>query len=139
MKKYYKRHTIKYAIDRDFEHTIHQCRIKRENNKGTWITDEMEEAYCRLHDAGFALSFEAFVDGKLAGGLYGVNIGNCFFGESMYSEMENGFKAALIGLAHVLEDNGYVMIDCQFHTDHLERMGEIKISYEEYSKLLPTI
>ncbi len=127
------------SIDRDFEHTIHQCRIKRENNKGTWITDEMEEAYCRLHDAGFALSFEAFVDGKLAGGLYGVNIGNCFFGESMYSEMENGSKATLIGLAHVLEDNGYVMIDCQFHTDHLERMGGIKISYEEYSKLLPTI
>lgn len=57
----------------------------------------------------------------------------------MYSEMENGSKAALIGLAHVLEDNGYVMIDCQFHTDHLERMGGIKISYEEYSKLLPTI
>ena len=96
----------------------------------------IEEAYRRFHEFGFAVSVEAFCDGQLAGGLYGVMIGKCFFGESMYSDRENGSKLALICLARLLERNGFVMIDCQFHTDHLESMGGIRISYEEYGKLL---
>ena len=71
-----------------------------------------------------------------AGGLYGVSIGRCFFGESMFSEKENGSKAALIGLARILEQNTFLMIDCQFHTEHLERMGGRYITWKEYNRLL---
>ena len=115
---------------------MHRCREKREFAEGTWITDDMENAYCQLFERGLALSAEAYFDGKLAGGLYGVCLGKCFFGESMYSEMENGSKAALISLAQLLEENEFLMIDCQLHTDHLESMGGVKISYDEYMKLL---
>ena len=136
MKKYMKKHSIQIALNRDFADTMHRCRIKREFNEGTWINSDMEKAYARLADENLALSVEAFVDGKLAGGLYGVSLGKCFYGESMFSEMENGSKIALINLAKLLEENGYVMIDCQFHTPHLESMGGEAISYEEYKKLL---
>lgn len=136
MRKFMKKHRIEYAIDRDFADTMHRCRMKRENTVGTWIHDDMEVAYNRLHEAGFAMSFEAYTDDELAGGLYGVRIGKCFFGESMFSDLENGSKLALIGLAQILDDNGFVMIDCQFHTDHLESMGGVSIDYNEYRKLL---
>ena len=139
MKKYMRKHHVEYRLDRDFAHTMHQCRVKRESEpEGTWISDDMENAYQRLHDAGFAFSIESYVDGNIAGGLYGVNLGKCFFGESMYSDLENGSKLALIALAKVLEKYDYNMIDCQFHTDHLESMGGVHISYEEYRKLLPS-
>ena len=139
MKKYMRKHHVEYRLDRDFAHTMHQCRVKRESEpEGTWISDDMEKAYQRLHDAGFAFSIESYVDGNIAGGLYGVNLGKCFFGESMYSDLENGSKLALIALAKVLEEYDYNMIDCQFHTDHLESMGGVHISYEEYRKLLPS-
>lgn len=115
---------------------MHRCRTKREFTVGTWITTDMEKAYARLAEDGLALSVDAFVDGRLAGGLYGVSLGKCFFGESMFSDMENGSKIALIGLAQFLAENGYVMIDCQFRTDHLERMGGEAISYGKYTELL---
>jgi leucyl/phenylalanyl-tRNA--protein transferase len=135
MNKFMKKHSISYRINRDFADTMHRCRIKREFNVGTWITDEMETAYKRLNDNGLAFSLDAYVDGELAGGLYGVDIGKCFFGESMYSEMENGSKVALILLARLLAQKGYHMIDCQFHTDHLESMGGKPISFEDYERL----
>ena len=136
MNKFMKKHLISIRINRDFADTMHRCRVKREFAEGTWITDDMEEAYGRLAEKNLALSVEAFIDGKLAGGLYGVSLGKCFFGESMFSDMENGSKIALIMLARILQQNDYVMIDCQFHTDHLESMGGVAISYEEYRKLL---
>ncbi|WP_125144451.1 leucyl/phenylalanyl-tRNA--protein transferase [Clostridium transplantifaecale] len=136
MKKYMKKHDIKLCMNRDFRDTMHRCRMKRENAEGTWITDEMEEAYYRLNEKGWAVSVEAFEDGKLAGGLYGVSIGKCFFGESMFSEKENGSKTALIALAQILEENGFLFIDCQFHTEHLESMGGRYVPWEEYNKML---
>ena len=136
MAKYMRKHDVKIAVDRDFADTMHRCRLKREFKEGTWITDDMEKAYSELHKAGFASSIEAYVDGELAGGLYGVTIGRCFFGESMFSDMENGSKLALIGLARILQRLDYLMIDCQFHTDHLESMGGVRISYEEFEKIL---
>ncbi len=136
MRKYLKKHTMKIVLNRDFADTMHRCRIKREYNEGTWISDEMEEAYFRLYQAGYAVAVEVYEDGVLAGGLYGVSIGRCFFGESMFSEKENGSKAALIGLARILEQNTFLMIDCQFHTEHLERMGGRYITWEEYNRLL---
>lgn len=136
MKKFSKRHEFRLALNRDFADTIHRCRVKREFAEGTWITDEMEEAYCRLQEAGYAVSVEVFEDGELAGGLYGVSIGRCFFGESMFSEMENGSKMALIAWAQLLERSDFLLIDCQFHTEHLESMGGRYISWEEYDRML---
>ena len=127
---------MKVILNRDFPDTIHRCRIKREFNEGTWITDEMEEAYCMLNREGYAVSVDSFVDGKLAGGLYGVTFGKCFFGESMFSESENGSKIALVSLANIMKEKGLRMIDCQFHTDHLERMGGETISYDEYMNIV---
>lgn len=136
MKKFMKKHQVGIRINRDFADTMHRCRLKREFEEGTWITDDMEEAYHRLFENHHAMSVEAYIDDRLAGGLYGVCIGRCFFGESMFSDMENGSKIALIMLALVLQKNHFVMIDCQFHTNHLESMGGEKISWEEYRKLL---
>lgn len=136
MKKFFRKHEVSIEFNRDFKDTMHRCRTKREFAEGTWITDAMEEAYYNLHKQNFALSVEAFVDGQLAGGLYGVCLGACFFGESMFSDMENGSKIALILLAEVLEEQGFLMIDCQFHTPHLESMGGVHISYDEYRQLL---
>lgn len=137
MKKFMKKHDTKIILNRDFADTMHRCRMKREYSEGgTWISDDMEEAYLNLHRAGCAASVEAYIDEELAGGLYGVCLGRCFFGESMFSDMENGSKLALIHLSALLEENDFTMIDCQFHTDHLESMGGEMISWEEYRKLL---
>lgn len=136
MKKFMKKHQVSIRLNHDFADTMHRCRMKREFAEGTWISDEMEEAYFRLWEHLLAVSVEAFIDGELAGGLYGVCIGKCFFGESMFSDKENGSKVALILLAQLLESNGFLMIDCQFHTEHLESMGGEYISYAEYKKLV---
>ena len=136
MKKFSKRHEFRLALNRDFADTMHRCRIKREFNEGTWISDEMEAAYHRLHEQGYAVSVEVFEDGELAGGFYGVSIGRCFFGESMFSEKENGSKMALIAWAQLLERSDFLLIDCQFHTEHLESMGGRYISWEEYDRML---
>ncbi|MBR2736606.1 MAG: leucyl/phenylalanyl-tRNA--protein transferase [Firmicutes bacterium] len=135
MKKYLRKHQLEMKLNRDFADTMHRCRMKREES-GTWISDEMEEAYLRLHQRGFAMSVEAYADGELAGGLYGVVLGRCFFGESMFSEQVNGSKAALIMLARMLEQGDFLMIDCQFHTDHLESMGGQYIEWKEYRRML---
>lgn len=136
MRKYMKKHDIRVQLNRDFADTMHRCRVKREFEEGTWISDEMEEAYLNLHKAGYAASVEAYEDGVLAGGLYGVTVGRCFFGESMFSERENGSKLALIAFARFLEQHEYLFIDCQFRTEHLESMGGRFISWEEYDRLL---
>lgn len=135
MKKYMKKHDISISFNRNFRNTMHQCRMMREED-GTWISDEMEDAYEILSQLGHALGFEVFVDDELAGGLYGVSIGKCFFGESMFSVQENGSKLALILLCHILEQKDYLFVDCQFHTDHLESMGGTYVDWEEYSRLL---
>lgn len=136
MRKYMKKHDFLVQLNRDFSDTMHRCRMKRESEEGTWISDEMEEAYQNLHKAGYAVSVEVFEDGVLAGGFYGVMIGKCFFGESMFSEKENGSKTALIAFARFLEKNEFLFIDCQFRTDHLESMGGRYISWEEYDRML---
>lgn len=136
MKKYFRQHEISIMVNRDFADTMHRCRIMRESNVGTWISDEMEEAYLNLCERGYAVSLESYVDGELAGGLYGVMIGRCFFGESMFSVQKNGSKIALISLAQVLENANFEMIDCQFHTDHLESMGGEYVEWEEYKGML---
>ena len=136
LRKYIRKHKVDIMYDRDFADTMHRCRLKREFKEGTWIHDDMENAYHALHDKGYAMSVEAFTDNELAGGLYGVIIGRCFFGESMFSDKENGSKLALVGLSNLLTKNNFVFIDCQFHTDHLESMGGVRISYKEFMDMV---
>ena len=136
MRKFMRQHETHIMVNRDFADTMHRCRLKREFREGTWITDDMERAYNELHREGFAASVEAYIDGRLAGGLYGVCLGRCFFGESMFSDEENGSKVALILFSQLLAERGGIMIDCQFRTDHLASMGGEYISYEEYESLL---
>jgi leucyl/phenylalanyl-tRNA--protein transferase len=126
----------KFRVTHDtcFEEVIVACSAaKRKGQDGTWITDEMKEAYVRLHDEGYAHSVEVWEEGQLVGGLYGVEMGKVFCGESMFSTVSNASKAALIGLC---QSGKYGLIDCQVHTEHLESMGARMISREEYMHIL---
>jgi leucyl/phenylalanyl-tRNA--protein transferase len=116
---------------------IINCRdIKRDGQPGTWITDEMTEAYCRLHAMGKAKSVEVWHEGKLVGGLYGVDMGHVFCGESMFSLMPNASKVAFIALAKKLEQENYRLLDCQVHNDHLESLGAREILRDDFLELL---
>ena len=128
----------KYAItgNKAFRQVIDHCSKLRIEQEGAWLGPDMIEAYIRLHEHHMATSIEVWEDKKLVGGLYGVTLGRCFFGESMFSLVPNGSKIALIGLAQTFERLGGVLIDCQFHTPHLESMGGRFISYDEYMKFL---
>ena len=136
MEKFMRKHETSILLNRDFAATMHRCRTKREFDEGTWITDDMERAYCELHKAGFAASVEAYIDREIAGGLYGVCIGENFFGESMCSLVPNASKLALIHLAQTMQQRGGRLIDCQFETAHLKSMGGRYISYDEYIEIL---
>jgi len=135
------------SINQDFEGVIRQCSLLRADEPGAWLGEDMIEAYTELHRQHFAASVEVWdpiADGndsegpthRLVGGLYGVNIGKAFFGESMFSLVPSASKLALIFLAQVLEENGGTLIDCQFETPHLRSMGGRHISYDEYIQLL---
>lgn len=134
MKKFMKKTNMKVQFNTNFSQVIHACRILREKEEGTWITDEMEEAYIHLFHYGNAMSAECYIEQELVGGLYGVLIGKCFFGESMFSKVANASKMALITLAQKLQKEQFVFIDCQFHTEHLERMGGRTISLKQYQQ-----
>jgi leucyl/phenylalanyl-tRNA--protein transferase len=132
MRKFMNKTELRVTFNEAFPKVIHSCRKLREFAEGTWITDDMESVYNRLNELGLALSCEVWDGDNLVGGLYGVCIGKCFFGESMFSRVDNASKLALIALAKRLEENDFRFIDCQFHTPHLESMGGKHISYEEY-------
>lgn len=124
------------TINRDFEGVIQQCGSLRREQEGAWLGDEVIEAYTRLHRLGWASSVEVWERDKLVGGLYGVAIGNCFIGESMFSIVPSASKLALIALAQFMNENGGTMIDCQLETPHLKSMGGRIISYDQYMKIL---
>ena len=112
-------------IDTSFKNVIIQCqKIARPGQSGTWINDEMVEAYCRLHDAGYAHSYEVYKSDELVGGLYGVSLGGVFFGESMFSLVNNASKVAF---AYLLQNSDYRLIDCQVENKHLQSLGAFKI------------
>ena len=110
-------------VDADFEAVIHGCAAPRPTQGGTWITTPMLQAYLRLHQRGFAHSVEAWRDGRLAGGLYGVAIGRMFFGESMFTREPDASKVALVHLVARLHHAGVPLLDCQQETAHLARFG----------------
>ncbi len=123
-----------YAVrlDTAFAEVIHACVQPRNEDSGTWITPEMQAAYCRMHELGYAHSVETWIDGKLCGGLYGMAIGRAFYGESMFSRATDASKIALAHLARLLECKGYAVIDCQMSTPHLASLGAREISRRQF-------
>lgn len=136
MRQVMSRKVYTITIDRKFGDVIDACRRPRRKQPGTWITDEMREAYCALYDLGYAHSVEVWRGDSLAGGLYGVSLGRCFFGESMFSGEANASKAALVFLVHRLRDLGFIVIDCQVYTAHMASMGARDIPRDEFIKML---
>jgi len=137
MRNVLNKHLFKFTMDKAFPQVIHHCRTaKRNDDPGTWISDEIEIAYNNLFQKGFAHSAEAWQNNELVGGLYGVLIGQVFFGESMFANKSNASKFAFINWVKVLEKNGIELIDCQVYTSHLESLGAEFISRKEFNVLL---
>lgn len=124
MKVLLKREAFTFTVDQDFSAVIRGCKeTARPGQDGTWITDEVERAFTRLHHLGYAHSAEAWQDGVLAGGLYGIRMGRVFFGESMFSRVSNASKYAFISYVGQLCAEGVALIDCQVYTTYLESLG----------------
>jgi len=120
-------------FDTRFEEVIAECStIKRTEGSGTWITEEMKEAYIHLHHLGFAHSVETYIQGKLAGGLYGVSLGRVFYGESMFFKVRDASKISLVMLARKLTQWGFHLIDAQVETSHILRMGGIRVPRKDF-------
>ena len=124
------------TLDRNFKAVIEQCGAPRRGQTGTWITPEMQAAYIDLHTAGYAHSVECWLDGELAGGLYGVAIGLIFFGESMFARVADASKVAFVQLVRQLQRQGFRLIDCQVHTPHLASLGAVSIPRREFVRIL---
>jgi leucyl/phenylalanyl-tRNA--protein transferase len=128
---------FEFTTNKTFKKVIHLCKeIKRPGQAGTWITDEVEKAYCKLHELGYAHSAEVWKDGELAGGLYGIKLGKVFFGESMFSKISNASRVAFTKYVQQLKEEGIELIDCQVYTDYLESFGARMIKRNEFTRLL---
>ena len=130
--------TYQVTINKAFNEVIEGCSRAdgRYDMQGAWLGKDMIKAYKRLHEQGFAASVDVWHAGRLVGGLYGVNIGRSFFGESMFSLEPSASKLALIYLANLMKNRGGNLIDCQFETPHLKSMGGEHIAYDEYMKMI---
>lgn len=137
LKRNLRKKDITVQMDGDFSSVIRRCaEVPRRDQEGTWITDEMMEAYEDLHQMGYAHSVEVYQEGNLIGGLYGISIGGSFFGESMFSSATDGSKMALAWLAKFAESKGWQMIDCQIPTDHLKSLGAKEMSRRDFLETL---
>ena len=124
LRKTLRRGVFEVRLDTAFARVVARCaEIPRRGEAGTWITQDMAAAYARLHDLGFAHSAEAWQDGELVGGLYGVSLGASFFGESMFADRPDASKVAFVRLVQQLAAWRFDMVDCQVHTEHLARFG----------------
>lgn len=124
---------LKVTFNQDFEAVISQCKkVPREGQQGTWITDEMQLAYIRLHELGYAKSVEVWKGDELVGGMYGVDLGNVFCGESMFSTKTNASKLALIKFIQKFQGDGGKLFDCQVHSEHMVSMGAEEIERETF-------
>ncbi len=134
MKRFLNKGVFKVTMDTCFEKVIEACAtVEREGQDGTWITDDMKNAYIKLHHEGYASSVEVWQDDELVGGMYGVPIDTIFCGESMFSKVSNASKSALI---YLCQSGLYNLIDCQVYTDHLASMGARMIPQKDYNQLL---
>lgn len=137
MQQILKKKQFSFSINENFKAVINNCKnIARSNQQGTWITDEVEYAYTLLHEKGFAHSAEAWINNTLVGGLYGIKLGNVFFGESMFSNVSNASKFAFIQFTQQLKKEGIALIDCQVYTPHLESLGAIMIPRQKFLQML---
>jgi len=137
MKRLFKKNFFEFTITKAFSKVIHECKeISRAGQQGTWITDEVEKAYIKMHELGYAISAESWKDDQLVGGIYGIKLGRIFFGESMFSRVSNASKYAFIKLVENLKEEGIEIIDCQVYTEHLESLGARMISRKEFTKML---
>lgn len=128
---------FRFTINRVFTQVIQNCKtISRKDQDGTWITPAVQQAYTRLHDLGYAHSAEAWMDGELVGGLYGIRMGNVFFGESMFSKKSNASKFAFTNYVKQLQKESVALIDCQVYTEHLESLGAEMIERKKFITLL---
>ena len=128
---------FRFTINRAFERVIQQCKTAyRKEQDGTWISPAIENAYTQLHQLGHAHSAEAWLNGELVGGLYGIRIGRMFFGESMFSKVSNASKFAFINYIQQLKKEGLALVDCQVYTAHLESLGARMITRERFMELL---
>jgi leucyl/phenylalanyl-tRNA--protein transferase len=128
--------TYHVRADTDFRGVMQACAQPRPGQNGTWITDEMVAAYCMLHEQGLAHSVETWIDGEMAGGLYGVALGGVFFGESMFTRVPNASKIAFVHLVRQLERWRFGMIDCQVYTEHLMSLGAREIPRAHFVRKL---
>ncbi len=128
---------FKVTFNTAFDQVIQHCaEIPRRRQDGTWITEEMLEAYKNLHREGYAQSVEVWEADQLVGGLYGVDLGHVFCGESMFSKVSNASKVAFVHMVQRLQQRNYQLIDCQVYTDHLASLGAEEISREDFVKQL---
>jgi len=134
-KQMLKNQSFEITVNRNFKDIIQACaKVKREAQSGTWITDEMMETYCELHQRGIAKSVEVWQNKKLVGGLYGIELNDTIFcGESMFSYVSNASK---IGFTTFVQNSKYKLIDCQLHTNHLESLGAESISRSKFMNYL---
>ncbi|MDH3212452.1 MAG: leucyl/phenylalanyl-tRNA--protein transferase [Myxococcales bacterium] len=124
-------------LDTAFERVVRACaEVARPGATGTWITPDMIRAYGRLHAQGYAHSAESWAGDELVGGLYGVSLGGCFFGESMFALRSDASKVAFVALVRQLEAWGFDLVDCQVHTEHLARFGAVECSRRRFGEVL---
>jgi leucyl/phenylalanyl-tRNA--protein transferase len=137
MKAIIKKNEFTFSIDKDFAGVMRSCRVaKRKIGDGTWITDEIEKAYTTLFEKGYSHSAEAWHNTELVGGLYGVQLGKVFFGESMFAKKSNASKFAFTKYVEELAQGGIALIDCQVYTPHLESLGAEFIRRKKFTGLL---
>ncbi|MGK4566212.1 leucyl/phenylalanyl-tRNA--protein transferase [Flavobacterium sp. 3HN19-14] len=137
MRNIINRNIFKVTLNQNFRDVISNCKnIKRDGQNGTWITNEMVEAYCNLNQIGVAKSIEVWQNNELVGGLYGIDSGQIFCGESMFSKVPNASKMAFIALVNYLKTNNYQLLDCQVYNEHLESLGCREIPRSEFMKFL---
>lgn len=140
MRQLIKKETFRFSVNTNFRSVIRECKTSsRKNQQGTWITNEVEEAYCLLHEKGYAHSAETWIGNELAGGLYGIRMGKVFFGESMFSRQSNASKFAFIRYVQLLQQEGIELVDCQVYTAHLESLGAEMIPREIFIKKLESL
>lgn len=137
LKQLIKKDVFKITFNQNFKEVIHHCKtINRNDGLGTWITEDIFNSYLKLHELGIAKSVEVWLNNELVGGLYGIDLGHIFCGESMFSKVSNASKIAFAWLNTYLEENNYTLLDCQVHNDHLESLGAYEIPREEFLNIL---
>ena len=137
MRNILNRNSFSVTFNQNFRDVISHCqKVKRDGQNGTWITNEMIEAYCKLNELGIAKSVEVWQNEELVGGLYGIDLGTIFCGESMFSLISNASKVAFIALVEQLKEKNYKLLDCQVYNPHLESLGCREIEREEFMDIL---